>query len=145
MTPDPREDLAEILAETGEYLAWLKDDGVKTLEVERGALVHSAPLPAPGKTDVRSGPLPACPAGAGDLSGQIPNPEAHPATPVSPPPSNPEGAPMDPELVKIAKTISTCKKCPLHEKRNKTVPGQGNSRRPEVMFIGEAPGADEDA
>ncbi len=47
------------------------------------------------------------------------------------------------ELERIACTIAGCRKCPLHRTRTQTVPGQGNPQ-PEIMFIGEAPGADED-
>jgi len=47
-------------------------------------------------------------------------------------------------LKKIAGVIATCKKCPLHKTRTNVVPGQG-AVGPDVMFIGEAPGADEDA
>lgn len=47
-------------------------------------------------------------------------------------------------LSSIAARISVCTKCRLHETRTKTVPGQGNVT-PELMFIGEGPGADEDA
>ena len=46
-------------------------------------------------------------------------------------------------LEAIAKTISTCTKCPLHTTRNKTVPGAGNAH-PDIMFIGEGPGTEED-
>ncbi|MGM0508864.1 MAG: uracil-DNA glycosylase [Fusobacteriota bacterium] len=38
--------------------------------------------------------------------------------------------------------IETCKKCPLHKKREKVVPGEGNLKSP-IMFIAEAPGEDE--
>ena len=34
--------------------------------------------------------------------------------------------------------------CDLYKQRNRCVPGQGNPCAPDVMFIGEAPGADED-
>lgn len=95
MCPDPREELADILAQAGEYLTSLKDDGVVQLEVERG--------------NSQSG-----------------------------------GDAVEKELTKIARAIAGCKKCSLHATRTNTVPGQGNGRRPEVMFIGEAPGADED-
>ena len=44
----------------------------------------------------------------------------------------------------IRKHIQPCKLCPLHSTRNHTVPGQG-SAHPELVFIGEGPGADEDA
>ncbi|MBN1674515.1 MAG: uracil-DNA glycosylase [Kiritimatiellae bacterium] len=47
------------------------------------------------------------------------------------------------ELRAIAATIANCRKCPLHEKRTKTVPGQG-CVKPDILFVGEAPGADED-
>lgn len=46
-------------------------------------------------------------------------------------------------LQHVAASVATCRLCPLAEKRNRTVPGQGHAR-PDVMFIGEAPGADED-
>lgn len=46
-------------------------------------------------------------------------------------------------LESIATMISGCTKCSLHQSRNKTVPGQG-CQSPDIMFIGEAPGADED-
>lgn len=46
-------------------------------------------------------------------------------------------------LKAIATRIAACKKCGLHCTRNKTVPGQGKIN-PEIMFIGEGPGADED-
>ncbi len=49
----------------------------------------------------------------------------------------------DSGLKAVAQQVSACKKCALHSTRTNAVPGQGNSR-PEIMFIGEAPGADED-
>jgi uracil-DNA glycosylase len=47
------------------------------------------------------------------------------------------------ELAKIAAEAAACRRCPLGETRKNAVPGQG-SPRAELMFIGEAPGADED-
>lgn len=46
-------------------------------------------------------------------------------------------------LEEIQSEVNDCRKCSLYQTRNKTVLGQG-SLRPEIMFIGEAPGADED-
>lgn len=43
----------------------------------------------------------------------------------------------------IAALISVCTSCSLCKTRTNTVPGQGNNN-PEIMFIGEAPGAKED-
>jgi len=46
-------------------------------------------------------------------------------------------------LVALYKEVSACTKCPLHETRAKTVFGAGNADA-ELMFVGEAPGAEED-
>jgi DNA polymerase len=46
-------------------------------------------------------------------------------------------------LVELYKQVSTCTKCPLHETRTKAVFGAGNADA-ELMFVGEAPGAEED-
>jgi uracil-DNA glycosylase len=47
------------------------------------------------------------------------------------------------ELVALYKEVSQCTKCPLHETRTKAVFGAGNADA-ELMFVGEAPGAEED-
>jgi DNA polymerase len=47
------------------------------------------------------------------------------------------------ELVALYKEVQACTKCPLHETRTKAVFGAGDADA-EVMFVGEAPGADED-
>ncbi|MGE5676690.1 MAG: uracil-DNA glycosylase [Pseudomonadota bacterium] len=43
----------------------------------------------------------------------------------------------------LSSVISSCTKCRLHQNRTNTVPGEGNHKS-RIMFIGEAPGADED-
>jgi DNA polymerase len=48
------------------------------------------------------------------------------------------------ELAAIAARAEACETCVLRRQRNRCVPGQGNPLSPDVMFIGEAPGADED-
>lgn len=63
-----------------------------------------------------------------------------------PPPPAPDRAPKSDvaaELVRIAAEVADCKRCPLHAGRTRTVPGQGNPA-PELMFVGEGPGASED-
>ena len=47
-------------------------------------------------------------------------------------------------LDKIAEEVRICCGCGLVSTRNKVVPGEGNPNA-RIMFIGEAPGADEDA
>lgn len=53
------------------------------------------------------------------------------------------GAGAADSLASAVESISQCEKCSLHETRTKVVPGQGSSG-PDIMFIGEAPGYDED-
>jgi DNA polymerase len=40
--------------------------------------------------------------------------------------------------------IKSCKKCELYKTCNSPIPGDGNFQS-KILFIGEAPGADEDA
>lgn len=47
------------------------------------------------------------------------------------------------DLPALAIDAGNCTKCPLHETRNSVVFGVGNTDA-DLMFIGEAPGADED-
>jgi uracil-DNA glycosylase len=46
-------------------------------------------------------------------------------------------------LVEVYKEASVCERCPLHEGRGRVVFGAGNSDA-DLMFVGEAPGAEED-
>jgi uracil-DNA glycosylase family 4 len=48
------------------------------------------------------------------------------------------------ELARIADEVGRCRKCPLGSLRTNAVPGEGNPNA-RLMFVGEAPGADEDA
>ena len=45
----------------------------------------------------------------------------------------------------IAAHISQCRNCTLCQERTHTVPGEGNTEEPDIMFVGEGPGAEEDA
>jgi uracil-DNA glycosylase family 4 len=46
-------------------------------------------------------------------------------------------------LVELYRDVSRCTRCPLHEGRTKVVFGAGNADA-DLMFVGEAPGRDED-
>ncbi len=46
-------------------------------------------------------------------------------------------------LEKVKKSVFSCKKCPLYETKRNYVFGEGNIDA-EIMFVGEAPGEDED-
>jgi DNA polymerase len=46
-------------------------------------------------------------------------------------------------LIELYREVQQCTRCPLHETRTKAVFGNGNADA-DLMFIGEAPGAEED-
>ena len=50
---------------------------------------------------------------------------------------------MKRKLEELKSQIEQCKKCPLHKERTNIVFGRGDEHA-QVMFIGEAPGAEED-
>jgi DNA polymerase len=56
----------------------------------------------------------------------------------------PSIAPENDTLARIIADIGDCKRCRLHEGRNKIVFGSG-SEQAKLVFVGEGPGADEDA
>jgi DNA polymerase len=47
------------------------------------------------------------------------------------------------ELSRVAEEAAACRLCPLHKTRSRAVPGQGCGS-PDIMFVGEAPGQEED-
>jgi uracil-DNA glycosylase family 4 len=115
----------------------------------------SSPLPPTPKT------LPATPRAAPGEAPSVLYQTEMPKKPVRPPSPNPpepmqtlfgEIAPKD-ELSlgrpgetfeDIREDIGECVRCPLHQGRTKIVHTEGN-RESRLMFVGEAPGADEDA
>jgi uracil-DNA glycosylase len=48
------------------------------------------------------------------------------------------------DLVELYREVSACTRCPLHKTRTKVVFGNGNADA-DLMFVGEAPGQQEDA
>ncbi len=73
-------------------------------------------------------PAPGAPAAAGDDAPTIPAPAA---------------GNVAASLDELRETVSACTRCPLHATRTQAVFGVGNPHA-DLMFIGEAPGADED-
>jgi uracil-DNA glycosylase len=101
----------------------------------------SSPSPAPAAPPRRAAsPLPrrsAAPAAAGAGRGK-----KLPAIPPEPP--APDYETRMAELAALGKTAAACTRCGLAETRTQVVFARGRARN-RVMFIGEAPGADEDA
>ena len=70
-------------------------------------------------------------------------PVAAAATPAAPAPEIvlPSLVPAGDSLVQIGGDIGDCRRCRLHEGRNKIVFGVGNPEA-KLVFVGEGPGAD---
>lgn len=58
--------------------------------------------------------------------------------------SETEAAPAAEPLFRILEEIGDCRRCRLHEQRSRIVFGSG-SEQAKLVFVGEGPGADEDA
>lgn len=138
-----------IAAQMREYLEYLKEQGIthvpaglKTPPPPRSPRKPAASLaPAATPTPVAFAPSPASRPAAFAPSTPPAAPQWEP--PSAPIPSRaPEGQPDT--LESLAATIASCQACPLAPTRHNTVPGQG-ALNPDIMFIGEGPGADEDA
>jgi uracil-DNA glycosylase family 4 len=92
-------------------------------------------------------------AASADSAPAVIAPSADASLPVSAAALNPPGAIRDPqpssadaaaELEAVANEARQCRKCQLGSMRTNCVPGEGHPRA-RIMFVGEAPGADEDA
>jgi len=103
---------------------------------QRGGAPTRMPAATPPRPAAASGR--AAPRGAPAAAGPRPVPVAVPPAI----PSREEPSPWS-SLEQIAQVVGTCTKCPLHATRTHTVPGEGNPK-PRLLFVGEAPGADED-
>jgi uracil-DNA glycosylase family 4 len=76
----------------------------------------------------------------------VPNSDLKPLSPVATGPSLFEGAGKIPgeTLLKVCEDLGECTRCKLHKTRNKIVFGDGSAKA-QLVFVGEGPGADEDA
>jgi uracil-DNA glycosylase len=75
-----------------------------------------------------------------DSQAKIPGPAPLPPLPECAPQTDAERQALE----ELEAQVLSCRLCPLHRLRTNAVPGEGD-RAAELMFIGEAPGRDEDA
>jgi DNA polymerase len=104
-----------------QYLSFYQDLGVKNLYRRAPAMKSAEAVTAAPASSAATAPAPA-------------------PSPIELPPLAPAGD----TLAKIIKEIGDCRRCGLCEKRNKIVFGSGNENA-RLVFVGEGPGADEDA
>ncbi len=136
-----------IVADAVRHLEWLRENGVSELPpepaAESRAAAHRAAEPPP------SPPAPAV-AGATHQrapAGSAPRPDV-PSAPAPPPPAKgPDPAAKgcgSRELLAVRAELGECTRCKLAGGRTHLVFGVGNPHA-AIMFVGEGPGADEDA
>ena len=126
-----------------EWVAYLRDIGVRDLSLESKG--------APAAPDVATPAVaPPAPAGTGPVPAAVSAaPAAAPAPPggelftVGEPAAADAADPLE-RLREIRDEIGDCKRCKLHAGRTHIVFGVGNPRA-RLMFVGEGPGAEEDA
>lgn len=121
--PEAKRCLTNLVDDLARHVEYLREEGVT--EVACSPAMASESLPAPGAPQ-KSSPRSAMPL--------APAMQMAPAVP---------DADVSAELKAIAQTVAACKKCGLHAKRRQAVPGQGHLH-PDILFIGEGPGEDED-
>lgn len=146
MTASPRK---RAIHHVIEYLESIKDPGQNHIEVDMSQVRSLKKKASPRPKPVIAAPPPPSPPVAKKVPPSSAPVPAAPVTVAKPLPSR--AAPTAEELGEAQKKlaaiktrVAACKKCSLCETRTNTVPGQGHAR-PDLMFIGEGPGADEDA
>jgi DNA polymerase len=112
------------------YLEYYQDLGIQTI------YRRTAPKPAPPSREVAVESAPPPPIAAPPIA-------AAPSIAEPPAMQLPPLAPTGDTLLQILQDIGDCRRCRLHEGRNKIVFGVGNEQSP-LVFVGEGPGADED-
>jgi uracil-DNA glycosylase len=128
---DPRTELAALSVALRERLERARDQGRKTILV-RGGGGRTPPSP---KTTTQPTPAVSPAPASGERGKKLP------LVPIEP--ELADRAQRTAKLAEIAKQVSMCRECTLCETRTQTVFARGSGRT-RVMFVGEAPGADED-
>jgi DNA polymerase len=134
-------DLRQFAQNLTDFLEYKKEEGFQTLEIspETLAEIRSQGSGVRGQKERKEG--------SREKEGSVPYSSNYEITKMAPksietPKSTVRvsGKTLD----EIAGQIRTCSACPLHQSRTKTVPGEGNPNRPDILFIGDAPGPEED-
>jgi uracil-DNA glycosylase len=125
------QELLDLLADTKKQLEHLRILGVEGIRPAAGAAavqVESSKTVEPSQNDLPSASVP--PVSSSSLFGDL---TAAAQT----------LAPSTETFEQIHAEIGNCTRCPLHQERTHVVHTEGN-RKARLMFVGEAPGADED-
>jgi DNA polymerase len=133
MTDDVRRDLAKLASSLRAYIEWQQEAGTVGFPKRAPPPAHEpSPAPSPPPADA---PTPA----QASTPAQAPLPPREPATSAPAPTASPLV-----RLPQLALEVAACTKCGLAATRTQTVFARGNPEA-QLCFVGEAPGADEDA
>ncbi len=156
MTDDVRRDLAKLASSLRAYIEWQQEAG--TVGFPKRPAGQALQAPAAPRESAHD-PAPALVAGeavppvaargsvpAGSPEPAPPAPASREPTPSTPAREAPPGPPPDRgvRLPQLATEVASCTKCGLAATRTQTVFARGNPEA-QLCFVGEAPGADEDA
>ncbi len=119
---DPKDELRELIRQAADHLRYFRDIGVTHLE------------PAPPRPSVVATPT--------DMPKKII--DTSPASGLFAEPLSIEQQHAGETLEDIRRDLGDCRRCKLWKTRKNIVFGEGNPKA-ELMFVGEGPGADEDA
>lgn len=133
MTASDREELRELAAAFRAHLGWVRERGVR--------VVLAAPSPRRLTAEELAQEAARAAEAARTSPPAAPRPAAAPAAPAAPEPQRSE-SPLE-QLRRIRAELGECQRCSLGKGRTRLVFGAG-SPEAEIMFIGEAPGHDED-
>jgi uracil-DNA glycosylase len=134
--PSNSQDLFELIADTRKYLNHLQHLGVDVVGATAPVAERRPGLAQPNlSTPVRS-------------STSAVQPSVVPGSPIDGlfgdlAPASEQLSPSTESFEDIHREIGDCLRCPLHQKRTHVVHTEGNQKA-RLMFVGEAPGADED-
>jgi DNA polymerase len=143
-----RREAAAVVDEARRHLTWFKDAGIRQLPREESRpAIHAAPIPVeaarPPPPLAMPAPPPTNPADAARVPNASPARSA-PATGLfDARPKAAEAGDKATALKVIRDDLGDCHRCGLGATRIQLVYGQGNPEA-EILFLGEAPGEDED-
>ena len=123
------DEITELLQQATEHLRYLREIGVTHLaEPAAAPVIQSKPAPVPVEPP----------------TAKVTMPKVKPSTLFIQESTSYDQPIKDDSIDKIRADLGECKRCKLWETRTNLVFGEGNIKA-GLMFVGEAPGADEDA
>lgn len=120
----------QFISDLQAFLEYKKEEGIETLEVSPATLAVLKPVPVskppvrPAATAARVFSAPASAASGGELKDVV--------------------RVAGKTLEEIAGEVRGCTACPLHQSRARAVPDEGDPARPDILFVCEGPGAEEE-